>query len=60
VTPIKTTYARSEDEYYAQIQRLLLTKGYAQEGDTVVVTGGHPIVQGGPTNFLKILTVSSV
>lgn len=59
VTPLMTALARDEDEYYRQVQDLLLTMGYAQEGDTVVVTGGHPVVQGGPTNFLKILTVSS-
>jgi hypothetical protein len=25
----------------------------------VVLTGGHPIVQGGPTNFIKILALTA-
>jgi len=57
VQPIPTRFADSEDDYYAQVESILLAKGYAREGDTVVVTGGHPIAQGGPTNFLKILVV---
>ncbi|NLX37589.1 MAG: hypothetical protein GXY68_12970, partial [Chloroflexi bacterium] len=44
-------------DYFRQIQTTLVSGGYANEGDRVVVTGGHPMVQGGPTNFVKIMTV---
>lgn len=57
VTPLKNAYAYTEEDYYQQIQTALVAGGYAAEGDCVVVTGGHPIVQGGPTNFLKIMAV---
>jgi pyruvate kinase len=58
VTPIKTRFADTEEEYYRQVEHLLLARGDAAVGDTVVITGGHPIAQGGPTNFLKIMTIS--
>lgn len=58
VTPIKTRFADTEDEYYRQLEHLLLARGDAAVGDTIVVTGGHPIAQGGQTNFLKIMVLS--
>ncbi|MBC7236021.1 MAG: pyruvate kinase [Chloroflexi bacterium] len=57
VVPIRNLYARTEEEYYDQVQTLLLDLGWAQEGDRVVLTGGHPVSEAGPTNFLKIMTV---
>jgi pyruvate kinase len=58
VIPLKNPFAYTEEEYYHHIQRALVAGGYAREGELVVVTGGHPIVQGGPTNFVKIMTVT--
>jgi pyruvate kinase len=58
VQPIRTAFVNSEEDYYRQVQYILIDRGYANVGDTVVVTGGHPIVQGGPTNFIKILVVA--
>jgi len=58
VLPVATTFAPTEEEYYHQIQSVLMHDGLTQEGDTVVVTGGHPIARGGPTNFLKIMVLS--
>lgn len=57
VTPIKTDFAHTEQEYYHMVESVLLRQGYAQVGDKVVVTGGHPITQSGPTNFVKVLTL---
>jgi pyruvate kinase len=31
---------------------------YAQSGDLVVMTGGHPIAQHGLTNFLKVVEIA--
>jgi pyruvate kinase len=59
VTPIKTHFATVEDEYYRQVEYILKKRGYARDGETVVLTGGHPIVSGGPTNFIKILTLAA-
>jgi pyruvate kinase len=58
VQPIRTEFAHKEPHYYEQVYRLLLSRGLANEGDTVVLTGGHPIVQGGPTNFIKIMVLT--
>mgnify|MGYP001089895669 CR=1 FL=1 len=58
VEAVQTRFADSEEEYYAQVEHLLRARGDAKEGDTVVVTGGHPIAGGGPTNFIKILVLS--
>jgi len=57
ITPLRNAYAHTEEDYFRQIQTTLVSEGYANEGDRVVVTGGHPMVQGGPTNFVKIMTV---
>ncbi|MFH1085801.1 MAG: pyruvate kinase [Chloroflexota bacterium] len=57
VTPLMMRYAPEEAEYYRQVQRLVLEYGYAAPGERVVVTGGHPIAQGGPTNFIKVLVL---
>ena len=57
VTPVLNAFAHSEEAYYRQVETILLNRGYAQNGDTVVLTGGHPIVGGGPTNLIKILVV---
>jgi len=57
VTPYITPFAHNEDIYYRQVEDLVKGQGYAQTGDTIIVTGGHPIVQGGPTNFLKVMEI---
>jgi pyruvate kinase len=57
ITPILTRYARSEEEHYQQILSTVHTYGLAQEGDMVVLTGGHPFTRSGPTNFLEIMRV---
>ncbi len=58
VTPIKSSYVHSEREYYQQIYSLAHERNLAQMGDLVVLTGGHPIGRGGPTNFIKIMRLS--
>ena len=58
VTPILNKLAEDEGSYYRQVQSQLLSGGYASLGDTILVTGGHPIVQGGPTNFIKIMVLA--
>jgi len=36
---------------------MLREQGIVQRGDTIVLTGGHPVYRYGPTNFLKLITV---
>ncbi|WP_129630022.1 pyruvate kinase [Candidatus Oscillochloris fontis] len=40
-----------------QILHLLHHHGFAQPGDLIALTGGHPIYRYGATNFLKVLAV---
>ncbi|MHB1295531.1 MAG: pyruvate kinase [Anaerolineae bacterium] len=56
VTPIRTQFATDEAAYSGLLDSKLHELGYAP-GDMVVITGGHPIVESGPTNFLKILVL---
>ena len=56
-TPVRNALADDETTYYRQVQAHLLQRGLAEIGDTVVITGGHPIVQGGLTNFVKIMVL---
>jgi len=55
VTPIMSDYVDRLDELGAQVSKLLLARGFAQAGDSVVMTGGHPIAVRGQTNFVKVL-----
>jgi len=59
VMPIRNGFAEDEGAYYRQVQSLLLENGHARIGDTVLVTGGHPIIGGGPTNFVKIMVLEA-
>ncbi len=58
VTPLATAYAHDEEGLNRQIRALVEHGGLAKDGDIVVLTGGHPISRGGPTNFLKIMQVT--
>jgi pyruvate kinase len=58
VTPLATVYAHDEEGLNKQIRDLVDLRGLAKDGDIVVLTGGHPIARGGPTNFLKIMEVT--
>jgi pyruvate kinase len=60
VTPLLVVFSPDEQQYYEQVQSIISAGGYAQPGELVVVTGGHPIAQGGPTNFVKVMTVGQV
>ncbi len=57
VEPVLSTYARTEQEYYNKVRRLVIDLGYCKTGDYVVLTGGRPIGDGGPTNFLEIMGI---
>jgi len=59
VTPLKAEFVHSEGEYFRQIGLLVRARGLAKEGDLVVLTGGHPFGEGGPTNFLKIMRLAA-
>ncbi|MCS6880877.1 MAG: pyruvate kinase [Oscillochloridaceae bacterium] len=57
VTPMVVREAERLDDLEQQIQRMLREQGIVQRGDTIVLTGGHPVYRYGPTNFLKLITV---
>jgi pyruvate kinase len=55
VTPIMCDYVDRLDELGDRVGDILLARGFAQPGDTVVMTGGHPIAARGQTNFVKVM-----
>jgi pyruvate kinase len=55
VTPIISDYVDRLDDLGEQVSKVLLARGFAQPGDTVVMTGGHPIAARGQSNFVKVL-----
>ena len=57
VTPLVVSEAERLDDLEQQIQRMLREQGIVQRGDTIVLTGGHPVYRYGPTNFLKLIVV---
>jgi pyruvate kinase len=54
IKPIKGT-----DELFMEIERLLLKKGMAKRGDTIVITASTPLLGKGKTNFLKLKRIGS-
>jgi len=57
VIPQRLDYVLHLREFQQEVERALLAHGYAQPGDLIVITGGHPLERHGPTNFLKIQCV---
>jgi pyruvate kinase len=55
VTPMISPYVDRLDDLGDQVGEILLARGFAQPGDTIVMTGGHPIAARGNTNFVKVL-----
>jgi pyruvate kinase len=55
VTPIICDYVDRLDALGSRVGEILLARGFAQPGDTVVMTGGHPIAARGQTNFVKVM-----
>ncbi|MGI6368685.1 MAG: pyruvate kinase [Anaerolineae bacterium] len=60
VTPILTEYAHTEQRYYEQIRRILLDNQYVQPNAKVVITGGHPVTTGGPTNMINVISLDAL
>jgi pyruvate kinase len=59
ITPVMCEYVDRLDSLGVRVAELLIARGFAQEGDTVVVTGGHPIAARGSTNFVKVLQITA-
>ncbi len=57
VTPLQIRVADRLDDLERQVQLLLQDYGIMQRGDSMVLTGGHPIYRHGQTNFLKVITL---
>ena len=59
VTPIKSQYIETDRDFWERIPATALEQGYARPGETVIITGGHPLNEHGPTNFLKIYEIGA-
>jgi pyruvate kinase len=59
ITPIMCDYIDRLDTLGDRVGEILLARGFAKPGDSVVVTGGHPIAARGATNFVKVLQIGS-
>jgi pyruvate kinase len=57
VTPLICPHVEHLSDLTRYMTRLLKENGYARAGDRVVMTGGHPLPERGPTNFIKILNL---
>jgi pyruvate kinase len=58
ITPIMCDYVDRLDSLGERVSRLVIERGLVQPGDSIVMTGGHPIAARGATNFVKVLQVS--
>lgn len=54
VMPVLTGPAENAAQFNDIVFPLMLDRGLAKKGDTVVITGSHPFHEVAPTNFLKI------
>jgi pyruvate kinase len=57
VLPILSPYVDRLDDLGDSVRETLVARGFVNPGDSVVMTGGHPIAARGATNFLKILDI---
>ena len=58
ITPIMCEYVDRLDSLGVRVKHELLERGLVQLGDSIVMTGGHPIAARGATNFVKVLPIS--
>ncbi|HNP73289.1 MAG TPA: pyruvate kinase [Kouleothrix sp.] len=58
ITPIMCDYVDRLDSLGARVNEMLLKRGFVQPGDSIVMTGGHPIAARGATNFVKVLPIT--
>jgi pyruvate kinase len=58
VRPMQIDMYERLDKLENRLLAILVDRGYAQPGDLVVMTGGHPTYRHGQTNFLKIVEVT--
>ncbi len=57
VLPLEIEAHDRLDEIEKRIRVILRDRGLGQQGDQVVLTGGHPTYRHGPTNFLKVILI---
>jgi pyruvate kinase len=57
VVPMMVDYVDRLDDLSERVVERLLYAGFAQHGDQVVMTGGHPITARGSTNFVKVIQI---
>lgn len=57
VIPMMVDYVERLDDLSARVAETLLQQGLAQKGESVVMTGGHPIAARGSTNFVKVFEI---
>ena len=54
VFPVLAPEVGSTDEMLAQMDRMLIERGYLHPGDAVVFVAGQPIGRPGTTNLMKL------
>jgi pyruvate kinase len=55
IVPMMVDYVDRLDDLTERVVERLLYAGYAQHGDQIVMTGGHPVAARGATNFVKVI-----
>lgn len=54
ITPLFMMEVNKTEEMMKVVEKAMLENGVVRKGDTIVITGGMPIAERGPSNFLKI------
>lgn len=57
ITPIMCDYVDRLDTLGVRVAELVLARGLVRPGESIVMTGGHPIAARGATNFVKVLQI---
>jgi pyruvate kinase len=54
VEPVRVRPVPGVDEMIAEVERVVLQRGLAGEGDAIVIVAGYPLLQPGSTNLIKL------
>ena len=60
VDPVMTEATYDTDDLIRKVERTVVSEGYAERGDEVLIVMGHPAGVGSPTNMLKLHRVGEM
>lgn len=51
-------HVQTTERLFDRAEEILIQENFCKEDETVIMTGGVPVLEGGPTNLLKVHTVN--